>query len=602
MRISKFALSVISIVATKSSAFQSSAASIAAASSRGSRRRFATNTSISRSVVHHVRGGGGSLSMSTDTAAAADASSSETSVIATTLLEDVSPSYKELTSILKTVTQLRRVSAVLDYDRMVLMPSSDDAAAARGAQQSALAAVIHEKATDSSIPKLIAQAEADIVSANDNADNKDHANGAEFKEELRVLELTKQSFQKNDRIPADLETKRAALSSSAYGAWVKARTANDFSIFAPVLKQCFDTAKEVAICHRGDDTSIPLYTQMLDEFEMGMEADRIDDIFAQIEEALVPLIGKVLQSKSKPSTDSLRGNFDIEEQKKMNEDIVTTMGFDIEHGRADVSIHPFTMSFGPSDVRITSRYSTDEWYQGMAASIHEAGHAMYEQNVGDSCLDIDSYLSMGAHESQSLFWERHIGMSKEFCTWISQKLPASVRESYSSEDIYGAINAVSQTEIRVEADELTYPLHVILRYNIERDVVKGKIDVEDIPQKWNELMKSMLDVEITDDAKGCLQDVHWSALAIGYFPTYLIGSATAAQLAFYCEKDLPTFRSDIENGDFVKIKAWLVKKVHSHGRRYPSLDAMLEDQLGEKLNPKYFIDYLTNKYGELYQV
>lgn len=513
-----------------------------------------------------------------------------------TTLEDVSPSYKKLTSMLKTVTQLRRASAVLDYDRMVLMPSSDGAAAARGAQQSALAAVIHEKATDSSIPILIAEAEADIAQATNNG------NEEQFKHELRVLELTKQTFQKNDRIPAHLEAKRAALSSSAYGAWVKARTASDFSLFSPVLKECFDTAKEVAICHRGDDTSIPLYTQMLDEFEMGMKAERIDAIFAEIEEALVPLIAKVLKSTSGPSTDALRGTFDIDEQKQINEEIVTTMGFDMEHGRADVSIHPFTMAFGPNDVRITSRYSTDEWYQGMAASIHEAGHAMYEQNVGDSCLDIDSFLSMGAHESQSLFWERHIGMSKEFCKWISEKMPATVRESYSSEDIYGAINAVSQTEIRVEADELTYPLHVILRYNIERDVVKGNIEVDDIPQKWNELMKSMLDVEVTDEAKGCLQDVHWSALAIGYFPTYLIGSATAAQLAYYCEKDLPTFRSDIENGDFTKIKAWLGEKVHSHGRRYQSLDAMLEEQLGEKLNPKYFIDYLTNKYCELYQV
>jgi len=172
---------------------------------------------------------------------------------------------------------------------------------------------------------------------------------------------------------------------------------------------------------------------MLDEFEMGMKAERIDAIFAEIEEALVPLIAKVLKSTSGPSTDALRGTFDIDEQKQINEEIVTTMGFDMEHGRADVSIHPFTMAFGPNDVRITSRYSTDEWYQGMAASIHEAGHAMYEQNVGDSCLDIDSFLSMGAHESQSLFWERHIGISKEFCKWISEKMPATVRESYSSE-------------------------------------------------------------------------------------------------------------------------------------------------------------------------
>jgi len=504
------------LAAAKSNAFQSTTAAAAAAAGA---RRIATNTAFllpNKSAVpaavrvhHQVRGG----SISTSSIAAAKAANAEVSAS----LEDMSPSYKELTTKLKIVTQLRRASAVLDYDRMVLMPSSDDAAAARGAQQSALAAVIHEKATDSSIPKLIAEAEADIANATTNANVNAVNAGSQFKDELRVLELTKQSFQKNARIPVDLEAKRAALASSAYGAWVKARTASDFSIFAPVLKDCFDTAKEVAVCHRGDDTSIPLYTQMLDEFEMGMQADRIDAIFAEIQEALVPLIAKVLKAQTAPSTDALRGTFDIDQQKKINEDIVTTMGFDMEHGRADVSIHPFTMSFGPSDVRITSRYSTDEWYQGMAAGIHEAGHAMYEQNVKDSCMDIDSYLSMGAHESQSLFWERHIGMSKEFCTWIFDKLPSSTRELYSPEDIYGAISAVSQTEIRVEADELTYPLHVILRYNIERDVVEGKMEVDDIPQKWNELMKSMLDVEITDDAKGCLQVSHLVSLFVCLF-------------------------------------------------------------------------------------
>jgi carboxypeptidase Taq len=502
MHVSKLSLSMLSLAAAKSNAFQSTAGGT----------RIATNTFLV--PVHHVRGGATSAISASSIAAT---SNTATTVEDAASLEDISPSYKELTSKLKTVTQLRRASAVLDYDRMVLMPSSDDAAAARGAQQSALAAVIHEKATDLSIPKLIAEAEADIANASTETANA----VSKFKDELRVLELTKQSFLKNARIPADLEAKRAALASSAYGTWVKARKASDFSIFAPVLKDCFDTAKEVARCHRGDDKSIPLYTQMLDEFEMGMQAERIDAIFAEIQEALVPLIAKVLKAQEAgiaPSTDALRGAFDIEQQKKMNEDIVTTMGFDMEHGRADVSIHPFTMSFGPSDVRITSRYSTEEWYQGMAASIHECGHGMYEQNVIDSCLDIDSYLSMGAHESQSLFWERHIGMSKEFCTWMFDKLPGSIRESHSPEDVYGAISAVSQTEIRVEADELTYPLHVILRYNIERDVVEGKMEVDDIPQKWNELMKSMLDVEITDDAKGCLQVSHF-CLSLPFFVT-----------------------------------------------------------------------------------
>mmetsp|Transcript_12504 Transcript_12504/g.15854 ORF Transcript_12504/g.15854 Transcript_12504/m.15854 type:complete len:195 (+) Transcript_12504:1360-1944(+) len=192
-------------------------------------------------------------------------------------------------------------------------------------------------------------------------------------------------------------------------------------------------------------------------------------------------------------------------------------------------------------------------------------------------------------------------MSKEFCKWLVPNLKEAFDDyNYNEEEVYASINAVEASPIRVEADELTYPLHVILRYNIERDVVEGRMDVKDIPKRWNEGMKDMLNVDIENDALGCLQDVHWSGLAIGYFPTYLIGSATAAQLAHYCLKDNPNMYKDIERGEFGDIKKWLNEKVHKHGKRYGSLDLLLEDQVGEPLNPKYFIDYLTEKYTALY--
>ena len=280
------------------------------------------------------------------------------------------------------------------------------------------------------------------------------------------------------------------------------------------------------------------------------------------------------------------------------------MGFDEEHGRIDVSVHPFTSSFSPADVRITTRFSDSEFYQGLAGSIHEAGHAMYEQNLGDSNTAIDTFLSMGCHESQSLFWERHVSLSKPFWKWATPQLKeafGSMESTISPEEVFRAVNTVKTGLIRVTADELTYPLHVILRYKIERDVVEGKLSVADIPKRWKDGMKEMLDVTVPSDADGCLQDVHWSGLAIGYFPTYLLGSATAAQLAHYCKKDIPDFDAKVEKGEFAEIKSWLIEKVHRHGRRYPSLDALLEDQLGEKLNPKYFIDYLTEKYSNLYK-
>ena len=228
---------------------------------------------------------------------------------------------------------------------------------------------------------------------------------------------------------------------------------------------------------------------------------------------------------------------------------------------------------------------------------------MYEQNLKSSALSIDTALSMGTHESQSLFWERHVGLSKSFWKWATPLLQKEFDNfEYTPEEIYEAVNAVTTGLIRVEADELTYPLHVILRYRLETSVIEGDMDVNDIPRVWKEEMKNLLSVEVPSDTEGCLQDVHWSALAFGYFPTYLIGAATSAQLEYYCREAIPDMDERMEHGDFEEMKAWLKDKIHRHGKRYPSLDAMLEDQLGEKLNPKYFIDYLVEKYSDLYKL
>jgi carboxypeptidase Taq len=530
----------------------------------------------------------------------AAAASASASVIDDVNKKSTTSSYQELVVKLQQITHLKNSQAVLNYDQLVFMPGR--ASATRGAQLAALAEIIHEKSTSITLKDLIVAAEHDLLEHINTTDSD-----AGITDEQVIVQLAREEFEKQERIPAALEAKRAMLSSTAYAAWVKARTDNDFPTFCPILTECFETAVETARAIRGDDVSKSLYTVMLNEFERGMPVQRIDAVFYEIEAALVPLLKTVLASSHKPAVDCLHGSFPVENQQELSRFIVTALGFDQDRGRIDVSVHPFTTSFGPNDVRITSRFKVSDWYQGLAGSIHEAGHAMYEQNLGDSGTGIDTYLSMGCHESQSLFWERHVSLSKPFWKWATPLLKdafagcSSGDGSMDPTQVYGAVNAVSPGLVRVTADELTYPLHVILRYKIERDVVEGKLAVSDIPKRWNSSMKEMLDVTVPSDAEGCLQDVHWSSLAIGYFPTYLIGSATAAQLAHYCKLDIPDFDTKIEHGEFAEIKQWLTNKVHKHGRRYPSLDALLEDQLGEKLNPKYFIDYLTDKYTELYK-
>jgi carboxypeptidase Taq len=521
---------------------------------------------------------------STMTAAASD----------TTSLPGATPPspYTKLIAKLESITHLERCKAVLGYDQLVFMPEA--AAAERGAQMGALATLIHEQKTSMELKELLATAEP-----------PKGGEGLADSSPQRLLELERKAFAENERIPKDLAAKAAQLGASAYQAWVEAKTAQDYARFAPVLQDCFTTAMDLARAKRGDNADVSLYTQMLDEFEMGMSQERIDEIFATVQAALVPLIQKVTTAPYQPSSACLRGTFDVAKQQTLGCDIVKQLGFDDKQGRVDVSVHPFTSSIGgPKDVRITSRYRTEEWYNGLAGMIHEAGHAMYEQNLRPSALRIDSALSMGTHESQSLFWERHIGLSKPFWQWALPQWQAAFPEALANvsvDDVYEAVNAVEPSLIRVEADELTYPLHVILRYGIEKDVIAGRLAVADIPQRWNDDMQRMLGVTVPNDAKGCMQDVHWPSMAFGYFPTYLIGSATAAQLAHYCTKelDLPALCAA---GDFAPIKAWLTQKVHCHGMRYKSLDALLEDQLGERLNPQYFIDYLDTKYSAIYKV
>eukprot|EP00549_Striatella_unipunctata_P001002 CAMPEP_0118717366 /NCGR_PEP_ID=MMETSP0800-20121206/28100_1 /TAXON_ID=210618 ORGANISM="Striatella unipunctata, Strain CCMP2910" /NCGR_SAMPLE_ID=MMETSP0800 /ASSEMBLY_ACC=CAM_ASM_000638 /LENGTH=532 /DNA_ID=CAMNT_0006624057 /DNA_START=123 /DNA_END=1721 /DNA_ORIENTATION=- len=531
--------------------------------------------------------------MAEQTSTARRMASTSTTEATETSQSTATPAYNNLVKQLSAITQLGRCKAVLSYDQLVFMPSM--ASGERGAQLSALASIIHEKSTDSKLLESIKEAQQELQKMEDGDADVDP-------DKSILVELELDSFTKQSRVPAELAAKAASLEASAYAAWVEAREKSDFSLFSPVLKDCFQTAMDIADAKRGE-SDVPLYTQMLDEFEKGMAPERIDDVFQEIKDALVPLIAKVMESKDKPSPSPLEGTFPIDAQQALSESIVKKLGFDGDKGRIDISVHPFTISFSPQDVRITSRFRADEWYQGLAGTIHEGGHAMYEQNLGSSPTSIDTALSMGAHESQSLFWERHVGLSRSFWKWATPLLKENFEDyNYSPEEVYAAVNQVVKGFIRVEADELTYPLHVILRYGIEKDVLLGNLDVDDIPQRWNNDMKTLLDMDVPNDAKGCLQDVHWSGLAIGYFPTYLIGSATAAQLAHYCEKDIPDMYSKIENGEFDDIKAWLTDKIHRHGRRYQSLDAMLQDQLGEPLNPKYFIKYLTDKYSDLYKL
>lgn len=270
-----------------------------------------------------------------------------------------------------------------------------------------------------------------------------------------------------------------------------------------------------------------------------------------------------------------------------------------------MSVHPFTGGAGPDDVRITTRYSTENPFEGIMGTVHESGHAMYEQgrNGKYDGLPVSDALSMGAHESQSLFWERMIGQSVGF--WeavlpqIHDKFPHT--KDATADDLFFAVNQVNRSLIRVDADELTYPFHIMLRFELEKKLMNGTLDVADLPKAWNEGMKQYIGIDVPTDSKGCLQDIHWPSGAFGYFPSYSLGAMTAAQIYKYLEnKAMPDIEEKIRSGQFSDIRDWLQTEIHKTGSLYPSLDKLLEKVTGEPLNPKYFLEYLEGKYSKVY--
>jgi carboxypeptidase Taq len=361
--------------------------------------------------------------------------------------------YTRLCTQLRTITQLQRASAVLGWDQTVMMPQTDAAHSARGKQMEALAGVLHGKATDPVLGQLLEAAELEPLEA----------------EGFLVVREARREFDRQVAIPAGLAQRSAALEAEAYSVWVEARAKSSFATFRPVLERCFGVAREQAQC-RADRLGIsaPLYNSCLDSFERGMSCDRIDEIFLLLRKRLQPLISRVLDSPHAPSDAPLCGVHSAESQMNLNREIATAIGFPITDGaRLDLSVHPFSTSFSPADVRITTRVTETAWQHALGGTMHESGHSFYEMGLGDSALPTDQALSMGVHESQSLFWERHVGLSREFWSWAGPRVRSALSLDpviCTDDALYGAVNRVGRGMIRVEADELTYPMHVILRY------------------------------------------------------------------------------------------------------------------------------------------
>ncbi|MFG6350986.1 MAG: carboxypeptidase M32, partial [Oscillospiraceae bacterium] len=414
----------------------------------------------------------------------------------------------------------------------------------------------------------------------------------------REVEELRRSYAQLTRIPADEYMEYAVLTNEASDVWHRAKEQGDFELFRPVLEKL--TAFNIKFAGYYDSAKAP-YDALLNEYERGVDMAYLDSFFATLRERIVPLLHAVME-KGQPDDSFLRRHYPVEGQRKFSNYLMEVLGLDRAHCAIGETEHPYTLEFNNRDVRITTHYYEDDVGNSMYSVIHEGGHAKYELGISDdvqyTCLA--GGVSMGVHESQSRFYENLIGRSLPFIQAIFPKMREFFPEQLgdvTAEQFYRAVNKAQPSLIRTEADELTYCLHIMVRYEIEKQLIGGTLAVKDVPETWNRLYKEYLGVDVPDDRRGCLQDSHWSGGAFGYFPSYALGSAYGAQMLKNMEADIDVW-GPVSRGDLSGVSAWLGEKVHRYGGLMEPAD-VVKNACGE-FDPTVFADYLEKKYGELY--
>jgi len=496
--------------------------------------------------------------------------------------------YDSLVTQLEEISRLGHVMGLLHWDQEVIMPQGG--AESRAGQLATLAGIFHEKTTAPVLGDWLDQLESCPEA---------HFNTHEWCN----IQEARREYDRETKVPKDLVQEIAELGSKGHHIWVQARKDNKFSDFAGVLTRLIELKKQWAHCVDPDQHP---YDVNMDVYERGFTMAQADPLFDRLKSELIPLIKSIQESSYQPDCAFMAGRFPIEKQEQLGKQISSDMGFSFDHGRMDVSVHPFCGGGDSTDVRITTRYREDNFVESLYAVIHETGHGLYEQGrMSESrALPVSESLTTGIHESQSLFWERMIAQQKSFCAHYLDLFRETFPDNLNRIDLqtfYEGINASQPSFIRVEADEVTYPMHVILRYEIEKGLFDGTFAVQQLPKIWNDKMEDYLGIRPPSDQQGVLQDVHWSGGSFGYFPSYTLGAMYAVQFYNSLKKEMPDLEEQIAQGKLSLVKNWLNKNIHSQGRLYSTED-LLRKVTGEILNPEYFISYIKNKYQKIYRL
>lgn len=418
-----------------------------------------------------------------------------------------------------------------------------------------------------------------------------------------MVKVMAHDYKKSKVIPPDLFQKYIVARSKSETTWEQAKEKNDFKLFQPHLEGLLEIIREFSGLYGYKDNP---YDALLDEYERDLTTEKLKKIIGELKTELVPFIKELIEEGKAPDTSILKGSFDSKTQEQISMEALKAIGYDLAAGRLDETVHPFTIGVGPGDVRITTKYLPDDFTSALFSTIHEGGHALYEQGISEEFkwTPLYSATSLGIHESQSRMMENMIGRSREFLKFFYPKIQEAFPENFknaSLDDFYKAINNVQPSLIRTEADEVTYNLHIMLRFELEEAMLNRRLEVKDLPDAWNEKIKEYLGIEPANDSEGVLQDVHWSGGMIGYFPSYMLGNLYAAQFFNKANEEIPGLMNSIEKGEITPLVKWLRKNIHMQGKKYTPNELILK-VTGEELSPEYFMKYIKSKYSLIYNL
>jgi len=496
----------------------------------------------------------------------------------------VKETYDHMMSLAAELADLESAAALLGWDQETNMP--EKGIEGRAHVSATMAGVRHEKLTHGELHDLLLELKevgGDM--------------GPENKAQVAALWRT---HDRASRVPGELVKRMAKTRSEATAVWGQARKNKDFDGFAPKLSEMMSLQKEYADALGHDGTA---YNALLEEYEPGAKLADIERVLNEVKDFLIPFVKAIADSGVEPDLKCVLGPYDTKKQGEFGAMVIKAMGFDLGGGRVDVSNHPFCSGIHGGDVRLTTRYK-DDLRVGLLGTIHEAGHGLYEQGAlaAHARTPLADIQSLGIHESQSRMWENNVGLSHGFWNHFFPKLQDMFPEHLASTDVngfYAAMNDVRPSLIRIEADEVTYNLHIVLRFEIERDLLAGNIEVKDLPEVWNEKFRTYFGIVPPTPDVGVLQDIHWAAGYLGYFPTYTLGSLNAAQFYAAAGRALPDLEEQIARGDFIPLRDWLVENVHRWGSSFAP-NELMERATGKPTNAADLITYFKTKYGELY--